>query len=148
MKSKTATLLALLLAGLLTLGIACGDDNGDTVDTTPAIDIATATTTAPDENGEADDRDDFINTIEARLEQLQTQIDELESELENVSEDAREDAQARLDDLKEQKENIEADLEEAQSADDGQFEQLRTDIEQRVDNAMTEAQELAQEIGI
>jgi hypothetical protein len=65
-----------------------------------------------------------------------------------VSEDAREDAQARLDDLKEQKENIEADLEEAQSADDGQFEQLRTDIEQRVDNAMTEAQELAQEIGI
>ena len=148
MNSKTFVLVPLLIAGAIAFSLACGDDDEGGDSTGAEMDIATATLTALPSNGESNDRDDFVTTVEARLEQLQTQIDELESEIEGMDEDLSQDAQARLDSLKQTKQEIESDLEEAESAQDGDFETLKQEIEDRVDNAMTEAQELADEIGI
>lgn len=140
----------ILLAGLLTLTVACSDEDGDgNDDLTPDGEASPAATmTQPPANGEANDRDEFVTTVEAQLEQLQTQIDELEKEIDTMSGDQQSDAQARLQDLKDQKSEIESDLDNVDSASDEDYENLKTEIEDRVENQMTEAQELADEIGI
>jgi peptidoglycan hydrolase CwlO-like protein len=152
MQSRQTTLLAsLLVTGLMTLGIACSDDDngGDTITSTPDTRTTSgATSIQPPANSEANDREEFITTIEARLQQLETQIEDLEAEAGTMTGDAQAEAQARLDDLKVTMAGLESELAQLESVSGADFEALKSDIEEQVDNAMTEAQALADELGI
>jgi TolA-binding protein len=144
----------LLLAGALTLAIACGSDSDDddggggTTLSPPSETTPVATMTVPPDNGETNDRQDFITTVEAQLEQLQTQMDELESEVASMSGEDQAAAQARIDGLKDRKVEIEAELAEVESASDADYEAKKVEIEERVEVTMTEAQDFADELGI
>ena len=152
MKSRMLGLAGVLsLAAVFTFSLACSDDSADDdgdVTTPGGLASPVATMTVPPENGEANGREEFVTTIEARLDQLQTQIDELEDEVETMSGDTQSDAQVRVQDLKDRKNEIEAGLDAVDSATDDDYESIKSEIEAEVDSAMTEAQELADEIGI
>jgi DNA repair exonuclease SbcCD ATPase subunit len=154
MRIKKSLMLApLFVAGIALLAIACSDDgsdDGDTITSTPIIRTTTSDLPSiqPPANGEANDRDDFVTTIEARLEQLGTQIEDLEAEVDTMTGDEKADAQARLDDLKSRMADLEDQLAHLRSVSDDEAEALMEEIESQVDSAMTEAQSFADELGI
>lgn len=149
-RTKSALFASLALAGVLTLGMACADDDGTDGVTigTPSDASPTATMTAPPANSSTNDRDDFISSIEAQLDLAETQVSALESELDLLSEDLRDDAQARIDDLNDEISEIRSELGDADSASDEEFESMKTDLENRVKTALTEVQELIRTLGI
>src|SRR5262245_48921363 len=101
---------ATLLAGLAVITLACAsDDDGSgsslqgipTSESAPGSDnVRRGELPAPTANGEANDRDDFINTTLAQLEQIETQLTEIEAQVETMGEDGTADARTRIDAVK------------------------------------------------
>ena len=149
MRSALTALLA-LTAGLA-LSLACSDDNdgnGNGAFSPPRDDATVAPTmTVPPENDEANDREEFIDTVQAQLQQIETRLTDVEAEAEALSGEGQADAQARLEELDRQIEAIQSDLVGLQTASGQEYEARKVEIEDRVESAMTEAQQLADELG-
>ncbi len=149
--TKAPLITSLVCVGLLVFGIAC---NGDNADSTP---VATSTTSAPavapsltepPTNGQANDRDEFVDTVKAQLEQIQTRADDITKEMPNFSEDERAKAQQRLKTINDSLAEIQSGLDNVPAASDQEYDALRAQIEDQVNNTMNNVQDLADELGI
>ena len=152
-------LFGIALAGALAISVACSSDDGNSVDdlnngVESPINTAVPDTdddklpTLPAENGDSQSREEFISDANAQLSQIETRVDELEAGVATVAEDTRPDAQAKIDEIKGKVEDLQTQLVQVQMADDSDFESLKSDIEDQLATAMTDTEELADELGI
>jgi septal ring factor EnvC (AmiA/AmiB activator) len=143
--------LATGLAAMLTLGVACSDDN-------PQDDIATPPTITDSDDGRPpasgldDEREEFRRDAGKKVDDLEEQIAELEQKAANESEGSREELNERIDELKAKVSEINSKLRDAEldglMEDEGAFEDLKSDIESRLEDVRSELDDLAAELGI
>lgn len=159
---KVTTVTSLLLAPVLVLGMACSDEDGESgadttlrpgangadVEQTDALPTADPTLTLPPENSEANDREDFVDTVTAQLEQIRLRLDEVEAEVVSAGDDVTNDAEARLDAINTRFQETEEQLARVESASDEEYESIKRDVEANVQSMLTETQQLADEVGI
>jgi hypothetical protein len=156
--TKAPTLLALLLAGLAAATLACSSDDdgpGSSLQGIPTSEAASdagddtdRTGELPPTNGEPNDRDDFINTTLAQIEQIEVQLAEVEAHVEATDDGGAVDAQARIDAIKTALAGAQAGLVEVPTLSDSDYQALQARLEAAIAAAMTETQELAEEVGI
>ena len=104
--------------------------------------------TEPPTNGQANDRDEFVDTVKAQLEQIQTRADDITKEMPNFSEDERAKAQQRLKAINDSLAEIQSGLDNVPAASGQEYDSLRAQIEDQVNNTMNNVQDLADELGI
>jgi chromosome segregation ATPase len=143
---RSSLAAAALIAALAGLGVACteADAPADTPSAIPTTEGARGELPAP--NGEANDRDEFITTTLAQIEQIEVQLEEIEAEVETAG--APDDVQARIDDVKERIAASQADLVEVPMLSEDDYASLQQTIEEALATAMTETQALVEELGI
>jgi septal ring factor EnvC (AmiA/AmiB activator) len=106
---------SLLLAPLLVFGLACSDD-GNNDDVT------------------LDDREQFEQDAEARLQQIDSEINDLERRIELQGGDAQDDLETELDDLKDERDDLGEKLGDLREASDDEWETLKDDVEDSFDD--------------
>jgi gas vesicle protein len=116
------------------------------VTTAPAT--VAATLTPPPANGEPNDRDEFVDTVGAQVEQIQKLVDDITDEVSNLSADEKASAQERLDDINGRIQDIQSKLDDAPSASDDEYATLKTEVEDTINTLLNDTQELADEVGI
>jgi hypothetical protein len=143
--------LATGLAAILTLGVACSDDNPEDDITTPPT-IADSDDGRPPASGLDDEREDFRRDAGKKVDELEEQIAKLEQKAANESEGTRAKLDERIDELKAKVREINAKLRDAEldglMEDNGAFEDLKSDIESSLEKARSELDDLAAELGI
>jgi chromosome segregation ATPase len=142
--------LASGLAALMTLGVACSDDN-------PEDDVAIPPPITDSDDGKPpasrldDIREEFRRDASRKVDDLEEEIAELEQKATNESEGTRAELDELIDELKAKVREINSKLRDAKldgMDDEGAFEHLKSDIESSLEDARSELDDIAAELGI
>ena len=135
----------------LTLGVACSDDN-------PEDDVAIPPPITDSDDGRPpasrldDVREEFRRDAGEKVDDLEEEIAELEQKAANESEGTRAELDERIDELKAKVREINSKLRDAELdsvlEDEGAFEDLKFDIESSLEDARSELDDIAAELGI
>jgi hypothetical protein len=137
----------LALAAVLTAGVACSDDDGNSdllPDQTPSI--PTILPSPPAANGIEDDKEEFKDDVNNQIDQLEARIDELKQDASNG--EAKDDAQKRIDDLKGDVDDLKDKLARVDTANGDDLDRLKQDIDNKLDETRTKVESLADELGL
>ena len=143
------TLMSLTLAGVLAFGVACTDDD-DTDDLGPLETPSIPETVLPNPpaSDAEDSRTEFTDKVNNQIDRMEARIAEIEDESEGMSGDAKEEADRQIDELKGEVNDLRARLDDYEGADEDDLEAIREDIEGTLNEAQTEIESLADQLGI
>ena len=143
------TLLGFTLAGVLAFGVACTDDEGDN-DLGPLETPSVPETVLPSPPASDADqtRDEFADKVNNQIDRMEARIAEIEDEAKTLAGDAKEEANRQVDDLKGEVDDLKARLSDYESANEDDLEKIKDDIEGALNDAQTEIESLADQLGI
>ena len=144
-----SAVIGVALAGVLTFGIACSDEDGNNdlgPLETPSVPENVLPT--PPATGVEETRDDFVAAVNNQVDKMEERITEIEAESETKTGDAKEEADRQVGELKTRVGDLRNRLAEFEGANDDDVEEMRDDIENTVNEAQTEIETLADQLGI
>ena len=149
MKLTRNVLMGFALAGVLTFGVACSDDDGDT-DLGPLETPSVPETVlpSPPASGTEDDRDEFVDNVNNQIDKMEERISEIEQDSAGSTGEAREEADQQIDELKSEVGDLRDRLSDYEGANGPDAEAIRDDIESSLNEAENKIESLADRLGI